>query len=576
MKIFSVLKNKWLYLALAFLSVVNLFYMHRFVLETGTIEVYSHTKFFFLDNFMSILFDVSVLILCFYVLTIKRMKLTLIIVFVLTWLWSFANVIYARFFFQYLTLNMVSNASNLLDSFFLDYVPLAFGISDIVLLSTMMGCVFLSCKLRSESVNVKQTYFVLGFPIVLVLVYFSAHFIRYTFVPATHLRGSYCEYIESENDCSDYNLSPNKWNFSLGFFRCQVRLFFEWTGAVELSSEDLVQIKTFVERPNEYLQKCTVDRKNLIFILVESYWSSSSGLSLTNGQEVTPFLNSLKNDTTVYFNAKVKPNIGRCMSFDGQFIYMSGLLPMQSESTLSYLNGVELCGLGTLMKLYANKETRMVIPTAPSVWNQADMCCKYGIDRLNSSIDYNSSIYIGDEKLFKFAKQEDEKAKSPFFSVVLTLTMHSPYEVGAPKDYDFSFPAGYSSGYCNYLKRCKYLDEQIESYFKHLKESGLYDESVIVIASDHLPLYEWTGDEKAFPEYMPLYIVNSGLDLSKAYDGEINQVDVYPTILDMFGIESEWRGIGKSIFSDDYSNVVNDSAYIVSEKIIRGRYFNKD
>ena len=120
------------------------------------------------------------------------------------------------------------------------------------------------------------------------------------------------------------------------------------------------------------------------------------------------------------------------------------------------------------------------------------------------------------------------------------------------------------------------MDEQIESYFKYLKESGLYDECVIVIASDHLPLYDWTGDEKAFPEYMPLYIVNSGLDLSKAYDGEINQVDVYPTILDMFGIESEWRGIGKSIFSDDYSNDVNDSAYIVSEKIIRGRYFNKD
>lgn len=574
MKMFAVLKNKWLYLALAFLSVVNLFYMHRFVLNEGSLEISYYTKFVFIDNFISILFDVSILTLLAYVLTLGRMKLTLVVVFVLTWLWSFANVIYARFFSQYLTLNVVSNASNLMDSFFVDYIPLAFGASDMVLLFTMIACVIL-LKTNKKNEDKLSFGFLVCAPFVLAFLYLSLHGIRYLLVPATHYKDSFFGYVESKNGFGNYNFAPNVWNFELGFFRCQLPLYLGRPEVIDLTEEDKRQIGTFVKYIGKTLDK-PVERKNLIFILVESYWASSSGLTFSGGQEVTPFLNSLRSDSSVYFNEKVKTNIGNCMSFDGQFIYMSGLLPMQSESTLNYLNGVELCGLGTLMKLYANKETRMVLPTAPSVWNQTDMCRKYGIEELKSSLDFNSKSFLCDEELFKFAKQEDEKVKSPFFSVVLTLTMHSPYEVGAPKDYDFSFPAGYSSGYCNYLKRCKYLDEQIESYFKHLKESGLYDESVIVIASDHLPLYDWTGDEKAFPEYMPLYIVNSGLDLSKAYDGEINQVDVYPTILDMFGIESEWRGIGKSIFSDDYSNVVNDSAYIVSEKIIRGRYFNKN
>ena len=37
----------------------------------------------------------------------------------------------------------MSNASNLMDSFFVDYIPLAFGASDMVLLFTMIACVIL-------------------------------------------------------------------------------------------------------------------------------------------------------------------------------------------------------------------------------------------------------------------------------------------------------------------------------------------------------------------------------------------------------------------------------------------------
>ena len=58
---------------------------------------------------------------------------------------------------------------------------------------------------------------------------------------------------------------------------------------------------------------------------------------------------------------------------------------------------------------------------------------------------------------------------------------------------------------------------------------------------------------------------------------EITDGDSRKEILDLFGI-NYYSNLyyGNSIFSDDYSNVVNDSAYIVSEKIIRGRYFNKN
>ena len=57
--------------------------------------------------------------------------------------------------------------------------------------------------------------------------------------------------------------------------------------------------------------------KNVIFILVESYLSVTSDLVI-EGKEITPNLNKLKHDSTVYFNGHMRPNVSIGESADGQ------------------------------------------------------------------------------------------------------------------------------------------------------------------------------------------------------------------------------------------------------------------
>ncbi len=53
-------------------------------------------------------------------------------------------------------------------------------------------------------------------------------------------------------------------------------------------------------------------------------------------------------------------------------------------------------------------------------------------------------------------------------------------------------------------------------------------------------------------------------------DGDINQIDLYPTILDMANVDAAWRGLGHSLFDTrNYNNIIDDKMKRVSEYIIR-------
>ena len=50
-------------------------------------------------------------------------------------------------------------------------------------------------------------------------------------------------------------------------------------------------------------------------------------------------------------------------------------------------------------------------------------------------------------------------------------------------------------------------------------------------------------------------------------------MDVYTTILDIMGIDSEWRGLGHTLLNKNYQNSVTTEIQEVSDLIIYGNYF---
>ena len=67
-----------------------------------------------------------------------------------------------------------------------------------------------------------------------------------------------------------------------------------------------------------------------------------------------------------------------------------------------------------------------------------------------------------------------------------------------------------------------------------------------------------------------LIIANTHIAAEMFYVGSINQIDLYPTMLDMFGLQSEWRGMGHSLLRKGYNNTISDTQRRISNNILRG------
>ena len=521
--------------------------MHYYLLLNDYIEWIDRFSAY-IYNALGAAFDVCFLFVILYLILKKNQNAAIICCFAITLLWSFANVLYARFFHHYISLTVFSQAGNLVSPLLLNSAVKELKLEDLYFIIAPLAC-FVASK---RFVRVSRP---LVIPIAILLLASAVD--------------AFCRATNRIN-LGHYNITPNTPIFLRGTIRSMAfEISREMENVQELSAVQKTEIENELTTSKKSLARHRHTKpKNIIFILVESYMSVVSDMK-QGGREVTPFLNSLKLDTTVYYNGHMHENVTIGESSDGQFIYMTGLLPLRAYLTVSKAHNKTLPG----MPKQLGKESRMIIPTNTTIWNQEQMTRQYGFDYLYSCVDcpVDHGAILNDEQVFKLAMQEDAKSSQPFFSIILTMSMHHPYTEQLDSTfliYNEDIPADFAC----YLNACHYTDRQIERYFEHLKHIGLYDNSLIVIAADH-PVH--SSDFGGVSKDIPLYIVNvpSGIR-EKMWNGECNQIDVYTTLLDLLDIESDWYGLGQSLISPNYGNVIDSKKWDVSEWIIRSDYFS--
>lgn len=575
-------REKYVFVIMFMFSILNMLYMHYQFLFSYGLEFY-FSKTSVLDNFLAVLLDVTVIFLFFLLLFLGRVKTSLLATFVFTLIFSFCNIVYSRFFGQYLTFTAIGQAGNLNDNVVIKSVLAEIRVYDIlhILFILLFAWVFAIC--RKKSILTKVFLRLLGglwaVVLVLILVSHSIYLIRGSF--ARSMQTLFPSYSDSSVYFQIENVFPNWVTFHKGLFRTVlVDHLHDWFFEFELGAEEYQTIKKEYLNHEGRVTNKTIneDIQNVIFIIAESYLSVLSDLKV-DGKEITPYLNALKRDSNVYYNGHVIPNATIGRSSDGQLIYMTGILPLRSEVTVGLAKNDSLVGLpDLLLKQGLVKHTQIMVPTSPSLWEQNTMNKVYNIETMYSKFDYRKNQTgddLEDEEIFEYAKQLDATMPSNSFSLLLSLSMHEPYDDYIEHGFyleDNSLPIRYK----NYLITSHYFDEQIGKYIEHLKANGLYDKSLIVIASDHEPLLHNMDIEGKVSKELVLYIINGGFDKDKAWMGVCNQLDVYTTLLDIMGIDSEWRGLGHTLLNPNYSNSVSDETWQISEWIIKGDYFRRE
>ncbi len=165
--------------------------------------------------------------------------------------------------------------------------------------------------------------------------------------------------------------------------------------------------------------------------------------------------------------------------------------------------------------------------------------------------------------------------EGPFLHYIITYTPHSPFELSeekclilAQEKYGEDIPE-LSEEDCARLYASE-TDYMISLLMDELKEHGLYENTVIVAFTDH---YLYTLNDKSILEnngksvdnnlvnHTPFFIWSA--DLPAEQIEKVNaQIDILPTVLNMFGIEyDETNYIGLDIMSEDYHGYVFFSDY---------------
>ena len=302
--------SPWMLLALCG---VNLLIMHYGFVSAGDLEDELEFTAYF-DNLVGIAIDVTVVFLLSYLLCWKRMKWALSITFFVTFFWAFSNIIYARFFHHYLTLSAMGQGGTLLDEQIFDSVTAGLRWSDLLYFLSIPLYIVIIKNIHTVHLLVRKTLLVL---LVIGCIDLVSHVAYCAMKPETRYV-SYFLHRFYHRQFSDqlFLCDPNHSNYRRGALRNLVQeVAFNLQGSIELTEKQCQLIDSEMRDTKASLVSpphSLMADKNIIFILVESYMSFTSDMKI-NGEEVTPFLNSLKRDSTVYYNGDMNelPLIGK-------------------------------------------------------------------------------------------------------------------------------------------------------------------------------------------------------------------------------------------------------------------------
>lgn len=321
-------------------------------------------------------------------------------------------------------------------------------------------------------------------------------------------------------------------------------------------------------------------RKNLIVVIAESLNADALG-QILEGRRLTPTIDSLLALPGTVSARNVVSQISDGRSSDGQFMYNTGLLPLRGQAVAMNFPDNHYSSLCQAIGYDRPLEVDFV---TPGIWNHNLTSRAFHYDRLVHSLQQDGLTQ--DSRVFTRTLQEIDSLPRPFMVQSCSMTMHAPFtdpEMPRPE----WIAKNSKPGLADYNMALNAFDTALGEFITGLRVRGLYDDTVIVVVSDHDidPV-----DDDATRHPILFMALNTGQTMR--IDRTVGQVDVYPTILQIMHRNPAWKGVGTSILNPDNksaatiegsmkgtSGALADSlklrAWNISRLMIRGDYFRK-
>lgn len=314
---------------------------------------------------------------------------------------------------------------------------------------------------------------------------------------------------------------------------------------------DATTIDSLVQ-PIKHYKNNPKSKPNIVIFILESnakeyFGSFNKDSNIPNYEGYTPFVDSLAQHSIIYTNAyangyksihAMSSVLAGIPSFKDAFTSS----PYPKQKTESLVSTLKSEGYATSFFHGAPNGSMGFLGYA----NILGFDHYYGKTEYNNDDEFDGVWGIWDEPFFQYFNTTISKEKQPFMATLFSVTSHEPYQI--PAKYKGKFP----KGDVNIHQCIGYTDYALKQFFASAKKEAWFNNTIFVFVGDH-------GNTIFYDEYkkemnknavaMMIYKPNS--DLVGENKDYAQQIDLYPTILDLIGYKKSFRSWGRSLVGDN-------------------------
>lgn len=325
------------------------------------------------------------------------------------------------------------------------------------------------------------------------------------------------------------------------------------------------------------------ENKNVIYLHLESFQQFLVDYKLEdeNGElhEVTPFINSIFHDQQTQSFTNIFHQVGQGKTSDSEMLLENSLFGLPQGGAFTQVGGSNTFESSyNILESEKGYTSAVMHGNVGSFWNRDNTYKQMGVDYFFDSSYYDLSegntleYGLKDKLFFNESAKYLEQLPQPFYTKMISVSNHFPYPLDEA-NVDFKPAQTTDETINNYFVTAHYLDQAVEEFFNYLKESGLYDNSMVILYGDHYGISNsrnktlapllgkdpetWNGYNDDMMQRIPLMYHIPGTTNGKINEEFGGQVDMLPTMMHLLGIQTKDKVmLGTDLLSAEHDQTV--------------------
>lgn len=355
----------------------------------------------------------------------------------------------------------------------------------------------------------------------------------------------------------------------------------------QASATDMDEVAEYVKghyaKPNDQYFGLAKGR-NVIYIHLESTQQFLIDYKLKdeNGveHEVMPFINSLYHSNSTFSFSNFFHQVKAGKTSDAETLFENSLFGLNQGALFTQLGGKNTFEAApNILKQTQGYTSAVFHGNSGTFWNRNETYKHLGYDYFFDASYYNvtedNSFQYGlnDKPFFQQSVKYLEHLQQPFYTKFIAVSNHYPYSQLSGDETGFPLAQTKDETINSYFSTANYMDTAVHEFFDYLKQSGLYDNSIIILYGDHYGISNarnkelaqllgkdrdtWSNFDNAQVQRVPYMIHIPGMTQGKIIDTYGGQVDALPTLLHLLGVDTQnYIQLGQDLFSPDHKQLV--------------------